>query len=170
MRRVYLNKDQFGLKYKENILSGWMYLPDAAQTLQGAKTLFTQDGRYEEPDFVFTDERLHPTTFYNIKGGRAIVNLDSKNEIILDEDRFLSYVEQIEYLKQFSDTDTIQDAERLTSDYLKLQHYKKQSGQLEWNGLKEMIQNKMTPEAIEKYCQDHAQKYYNSQASIQFEK
>lgn len=170
MRKVYLNKDKFGLRYKENISSAWMYLPNSAQTLQGAKTLFTQDGRYEEPDFIFTDDRLQPTTFYNIKGGKAIVNLDAKNEIILDEDRFVPFGEQIEYLQQFSDSDTVREADKQTSEYQKLQFYKKRAGESELIGLKEMLQNKMTPEAIEKYCQEHAEKVYQNKAIVEFQK
>ena len=165
---VYLNKDRFGLRYRTYTNSGWMYLPDKAQTLEGAKNFFTEEGRYKEPGFIITDNFGKPVTHYFIKERGAVINFDPTDRIILPEDYFFPYEEQIKYLQQFSERETDQDGKKITSEYQRLQHFKKNAGEGELNGLKDLLQEKMSKDKIVEFCQEHSKKFYSNEAQVEF--
>ncbi len=170
MRSVFLNKDKFGLRYRTENGSAWSYLPDRCQNTEEVLKLFTQNGRYEEPMLIFTDDRGERVNYYNIKNNVAIVNFDKKYSLQLPVEAFLPYQEQIEYLQQFSDRALDSDVLKLPSDFQKLQLLKQNASEGELNNLKEMIKERMTSENIEKFCQEHSQKFYQNKAVVIFEK
>lgn len=179
MRTVYIRKRPNGeYQYTESLYVGWSYFPDSIKTQQEMISFFKKGGhggmveRYDAPELKFVDALGKLMTNYLVreKNGWIYADINGDSGAIFIDIDFMPAKDQVEFLRSMADANAIKKAEALESDVDRLKHFKLYAEPADLEKLQKKITELKSPEKIKELCEQHAKRYYNSPANVEFVK
>lgn len=167
MKIVYVTRDKYGFKYKTEPLSDWSYLPDRVTDQKTLQNYFTDDGRRDPVQVVFTDSYGKPASIIEV------TRKESKVECIVNagEGRFqlfcfdfLDNKEAIQFFRERSSdevnavADKLQNSiptERFRNELETIKYYRENADQETLTSYKSLIAERMSDDAIRNRLQDY---------------
>lgn len=171
---VYITKDKFGLKFKTEANSnGWTYFSDNVNDAAGISKYFEQGshqlvgGKYNPPTLDFRNEKFEPVVCFTVSNDRkyAFENFDPGKKILIDSRGLATDLEVHDFLRprcpfaleeELVKLDTLEEKTALL--------LKEASAQ----ALIDLHKHLATDTAIQDFLGNHAKKYSNSEAIIEF--
>lgn len=173
--KVFVTKDQFGLKYRTEINnSSWKSFPTTVKTANDIKNYFEQGrhqpaaGRYDTPRLDFRDEKFLPVVFFTVTKDKrfAVANFDETKRVNIDVKDLATELEIHDFLRPRCAFDL--EPEVLNLDTLAEKNallISKASSQ----ALSELDNTIKTNDAINLYLTNHAKQFHNTRTVINFE-
>lgn len=175
MRTIYIQKDQFGLKYKNETGSpSWKPFPDSVTDVASISKFFESGGdkpsagKYDPVKLNFSDEKLKPAAYYNVNKDRrfASVNFDINKRVLIDSKDVGTDLEIHDILRPRCKFELEEDLTKLDDleDQVKLLRRKASP-----EALSELHKTLATDEAVGLFLSNHAKQYHNAKAVVSFE-
>ena len=171
MRTITVAKDQFGMIYKSEFNSAsWERFPDDVTTPEQIENFFTQNGKYDKPQLIFSGDKSGSKKLYQVtrKGNKITALVDFQNILSFAASDFMSFSEQIEFLQQKATTEVTREAEQLETDKEKFRYYLENANQDCIDELRIRINETMTDSKITELRKLHAKEYFNKEAIVEF--
>jgi hypothetical protein len=158
-RLFYVTKDKYGFRYRENQYMGWNHCPDSVQNRDSLESFLTQNGRYNGPSIVFTDDKGAPVRIYEVtkNNGSVLAIVDGKDKMPLVRQHFLSDVEAADWFKtlEVSET-TINEADSKATAQDRLKHYQDNANTITQEMYEQLCSEKMSDSNIKTFLQADA--------------
>ena len=175
---VYILKDPFGLKFKKDLNScGWRYFPAEVKDVKGITQYFCEGKdtpirrQYNPPDIQFVDAKGKPTSYYSVSPdkGRVIVNFDPKKELLLHPDKFLTLIEQLDFLRPRCSIKTEDEVLQIDELEDKVKHLLKNARKTTLTEFNKYVNSESkTPEAVMNFCSVHSKANFKCPAIVEF--
>lgn len=169
MRSITVTKDAFGLCFKEHG-SNWNRFPDGITTPQQIENFFTQNGKYDKPQVIFSGDKTGNKKLYQVTriDNKVSALVDFQKTLIFEPEQFMSVSDQIEFLQTRSNRETEKEADQLTTDKEKHSFYLENADPEIISELRTRISERMSETRIKELCQAHAKEYFNKEAIVEF--
>ena len=171
---VYIQKDQFGLKYKtqENSL-GWKPFPNSVTDAASISKFFEQGGhqptggKYDPPKLDFRDAKFKQVVYYTVDKNRglATANFNPATKVNIDVRDPATELEIHDFLRPRCAYDL--EKEVLNLDTLAEKNALLMS-KASSAALSELNTTIKTNEAINLYLSNHAKQYHDARAVVNF--
>lgn len=167
MKIIYVTRDKYGFRYKTEPLSGWSYLPDRVTDIKTMQKYFTDEGRGDPVQVVFTDSKGKPTNIIEVTRKESkvecIVNAGEGTFPLYSFD-FVSNQEAIKFFRErMSDEvnaiadkhQTSSPTEGFKSELETIKYYRENADPETLTSYKSLIAERMSDDAIRSRLQDY---------------
>jgi hypothetical protein len=165
--KVLIKQTQYGWQYKCEGDTMFKYFADNVQTREQMLNYFrqgkhTSSGRsFNEPELLFANQQGAPAKLYQIKKGEKMVTGELVARVDLDKmflfDDVCTDADKLEFLRHYLPEDN--EAESFESDKDKINSYLQIADAELKTAYKKFINDKLTPEAMRKQCEQNAAGY-----------
>lgn len=157
-RLFYVTKDKYGFKYRENNIYGWNHFDNSVIDQASMIKYLTENGRYNKPAIVFTNEAGKPARIYEVtkKNGSIIAIVDGADKLPLIRQHFVSDSEAGDFFKSNEHSEkVIKEAEKLQPQE-RLKYYQDNATEVTKDEYDRLVSDKLSNDSLTEYFKKQA--------------